>query len=49
MADEKKVPVGKPSGMSDKAWVKLHQVIAKIYVNHAEEIQEMTRKKEAVV
>ncbi|MGG1639913.1 hypothetical protein ACIFQM_01185 [Paenibacillus sp. NRS-1782] len=33
--EAKKVPAGKPKGMSDSAWIKLHEVVAKIHVNHA--------------
>lgn len=31
---------GKPAGMSDGAWQKLHKLAAKIYLNHADEIRE---------
>lgn len=36
---------GKPEGMSDKAWINLHKVLAKIHLNHREEIEELQRKK----
>ncbi|MCC3381950.1 hypothetical protein ACFQ5D_18135 [Paenibacillus farraposensis] len=49
MPEEIKVPVGKPAGMSDKAWIRLHQVVAKIYVNHSDEIVTKMNRKEAAV
>ncbi|WP_179014398.1 hypothetical protein [Paenibacillus sp. 79R4] len=42
----------KPEGMSERAWINLHKVLAKIHVNHFSEIQELQkereRKKEAI-
>lgn len=35
---------GKPEGMSEKAWINLHKVLAKIHLNHREEIQTMQKK-----
>jgi len=39
---------GKPVGMSDKAWMDLHKLIAKIHVNHADEIKQIQNAKRQI-
>lgn len=38
-------PNGKPVGMSDAAWKQLHKVIAKIHMNHLDELREIQERK----
>lgn len=39
---------GKPAGMSDDAWIKLHNLAARICLNHADEIRALKANREKV-